>query len=877
MRPVHPRWWCRTDNSTDSGTGIAFTVRARAAAIMAEDTPTPSMTYRIRRDASGYLVHQIARLREAWRTRRWFRRAGYAAGAAIVLYAAVWFALGRGLPSADKLLTYQPPLPTMVRGVDGEIVSSYARERRVQLRFVDFPEPLINAFLSAEDKTFWSHGGIDYPGFVGAVIDYVAKFGSGERAKGGSTITQQVAKNILVGDEYSITRKLKEMILARRIEGVLTKEQILELYLNEIPLGRQSFGVQAAARAYFDKDVGDLQLHQAAFLATLPKAPERYGRAKYADMALERRNYVLDQMARNGWASERDVAAAKAQPLGLIPRRAENYDTDAGYFLEEVRRQLIGRFGEKAEDGPHSVYGGGLWVRTSLDTRMQKAAQDALRTGLLRYGGGRAWHGPIARINLDDGNWQSQLITSNIGIRYQDWRTGVVLEKSGTSGQIGFPDGKAARLISMPDGMKPGDVIAAAPAGGGAYAVRIIPEVSGGMVVENPRNGRVLAMQGGFDARLGSFNRATQANRQPGSTIKPFVYATALDNGMTPATMIVDGPFCVYQGAALGTKCFRNFDNKGGAGAHTMRWGLEQSRNLMTVRIANDAGIDKVVGTIRRLGIGNYEPYLSMALGAGDTTVLRLVNAYAALANQGRQHEPTVIDYVQDRSGKVIWRSDKRRCDGCSMAQWDGKPMPRLRASGRQALDARTAFQVVHMLQGVVVRGTAVTLRDLGLPLFGKTGTTSGPTDVWFVGGTPDIVAGVYLGYDQPRSLGGYAQGGRVAAPIFKQLVQATRSQWSDVPFSVPAGVRMVRIDRVSGKRVFAGTPDNSQAKAPVIWEAFKPDTEPRRTIRQDELNAKEAVIEAIRRAREARQGAAEQAVTTPRDDGFVEEQGGIY
>ena len=844
---------------------------------MADETSSPSvptgMRYRIRRDASGAI--DWVRLR--WQANVWFRRAGYAGGAVLGLYLLIWVTLGRGLPSADKLLTYQPPLPSMVRGVNGEIVSSYARERRVQLRFVDFPTPMINAFLSAEDKTFWSHGGIDYPGFVGAVIDYVSKFGSGERAKGGSTITQQVAKNILVGDEYSITRKLKEMILARRIEGVLSKEQILELYLNEIPLGRQSFGVQAAARAYFDKDVGDLQLHEAAFLAILPKAPERYGRAKYADMALERRNYVLDQMVRNGWANERDVAIAKAQPLGLITRRSENYDADAGYFLEEVRRQLISQFGEKAEDGPHSIYGGGLWVRTSLDTRLQKAAQDSLRAGLLRYGGGRAWHGPIARIDLGDGNWQTQLITSNIGIRYLDWRIGVVLEKSGNSGQIGFADGKTGRLISMPDAMRAGDVIAAAPAGRDVYAVRVVPEVSGGMVVENPRNGRVLAMQGGFDARLGSFNRATQANRQPGSTIKPFVYATALDNGMTPATQVVDGPFCVYQGAALGTKCFRNFNNESGGGARTLRWGLEQSRNLMTVRIANDTGMDKVVSTIRRVGIGNYEPYLSMALGAGDTTVLRMVNAFSALANQGRQHEPSLIDFVQDRNGKVIWRADKRRCDGCSMPQWDGKPMPRLKASGKQVMDARTAFQVVHMLQGVVVRGTAVTLRDLGLPLFGKTGTTTGPTNVWFVGGTPQIVAGVYLGYDQPRSLGGYAQGGRVAAPIFKQFVQATRSQWSDVPFAVPPGIRMVRIDRVSGKRVFAGTPNNAEAKAQVIWEAFKPDTEPRRTIRQDELNAKQAVLEAIRRAREARQGASAGEASRSSGQDFVEEQGGIY
>lgn len=812
-----------------------------------------------------------------WRTSRMFRLGGYVLGAFLLGWFVLWLTVARTLPSADKLLTYQPPLPTMVRGNDGEIVSSYARERRVQLRFVDFPEPMINAFLAAEDKTFWTHGGIDYFGFAGAVVDYAIKFGSDERARGGSTITQQVAKNILIGDEYSITRKLKEMILARRIEGVLTKQQILELYLNEIPLGRQSFGVQAAARAYFDKDVGDLALHETAFLAILPKAPERYGRAKYEGMAIARRNYVLDQMVKNGWATQAQANAAGAMPLGLKPRRSESYTADAGYFLEEVRRRLIGRFGEKAEDGPNSIYAGGLWVRTSLDTQLQTAAQNSLRTALLHYGGGRAWHGPIARIDLDDGNWQTQLITSNLSINYQNWRVGVLLSRKGTSGEIGFSDGKTATLIGVPEIMKPGDITAVAPVNPGTYAVRTIPEVSGGMVVEDPQSGRILAMQGGFDARLGSFNRATQANRQPGSTIKPFVYATALDNGMTPASMVVDGTFCVYQGAALGEKCFRNFGGAGGSGSHTMRWGLEQSRNLMTVRVANDVGMEKVVRTIKAAGVGEYPPYLSMALGAGDTTVLKMVNAYAALANQGRQHDPSMIDYVQDRNGKVIWRADNRRCDRCSMAQWDGKPMPRLNVTGRQVMDPRTAYQVVHMLEGVVVRGTAITLRDLGLPLFGKTGTTSGPTNVWFVGGSPDIIAGVYIGYDQPRSLGGYAQGGRIAAPVFKQLVQETRSRWKDIPFRVPEGVRMVKIDRVSGKRVFGGTPENDVAKASIIWEAFKPDSEPKRTAQQGEVSAKQAVLDALRKARAAR-GIASGAVDEgPVEESFIEEQGGIY
>ncbi|MBS7668622.1 transglycosylase domain-containing protein [Croceicoccus gelatinilyticus] len=813
-------------------------------------------------------------LRTRWRESRLFRWFSGLVALGIVVFIGAYYAIGAGLPSADRLLTYQPPLPTMVRGIDGEIVNSYARERRVQLRYVDFPKQLQDAFLSAEDKTFWSHGGVDVGGLAGAVVDYVSKMGSGQRAKGGSTITQQVAKNILVGDEYSITRKLKEMILARRIEGVLTKEQILELYLNEIPLGRQSFGVQAASRAYFDKDVADLDLNEAAFLAILPKAPERYGRAQYSDMALERRNYVLEQMVDNGWATRAEADEAKAKPLGLVPRRSASYDPAGGYFVEEVRRRLIDRFGETADDGENSVYAGGLWVRTSLDMEMQEAARAALRAGLMRYHSGKGWSGPIAKINMDE-NWQTQLIVSNLSIDYEDWKVGVVTERSGNSARIGFTDGETYPLSNLPDNLKAGDVITAAPRNQSEWVVRTVPTVSGGLVVENPRNGRVLAMQGGFDARLGSFNRATQAERQPGSTIKPFVYATGLDQGMTPATLVNDGPFCVWQGAGLGEKCFRNFGNSRGAGDQTMRWGLEQSRNLMTIHIANDAGMDNVTDTFRRVGIGDYQNYLSFALGAGDTTVAKMVNAYAALANLGRQYDQSVIDYVQNREGKVIWKADKRRCETCNADDWDGKPMPRLAAAGKQVLDAGTAYQVVHMLEGVVTRGTAVRLRSLELPIFGKTGTTSGPTNAWFVGGSADLVAGVYVGFDQPRNLGGWVQGGNTAGPIIKQLIEETKSRWPTTPVRAPENIRMVRIDRRSGKRVFEGWPTNEWTPA-IIWEAFKPDSEPRRSLdRQTLEERRNAAIAALRAATE------ERAVQTrgPRriDDTFLEDQGGIY
>lgn len=629
-------------------------------------------------------------LGERWRNSRAFRWLAILAGIALVLLAALWFFLTRDLPDARKLVNYQPALPSVVRGIDGEIVHRFERERRVQLQYEDFPPELIEAFLAAEDKTFFSHSGVDYPALIQAAFNFGLSVGTGSdgRVAGGSTITQQVAKNVLLSNEYSVTRKLRELILAGRIEDVLTKQQILEIYLNEIPLGRRSFGVQAASRAYFDKDVDQLNLTEMSYLAILPKAPETYSRTRFADRALARRNFVLDQMAANEFVTPAQAEAAKSRPLGLIQERPRERSADAGYFFETVRRDLIGRFGEQAEDGPNSVYGGGLWVRTSLDTELQDAARDSLRAGLLRYHAGKGWRGPIAKLNADDGDLTGQLASSNLGISYKDWRVGVITDTDGSGATIGFPGGKTFPLANAPDELRVGDVVAASPQGRG-YRLQIVPEVSGGFLAQQPYYGRILAMQGGFDSRLGDFNRAMQAVRQPGSTIKPFVYAAGLDNGFTPASEVPDQTFCFYQGAGLGEKCFRNFD-RGGGGVHTMRWGLEQSRNLMTVHIANDAGMQNVVKTIKNVGIGDYDPYPAFALGAGDTTVVQMVNAYSALVNQGRLHQASTIDYVQDRNGKVIWRADTRDCRGCNMAQWNGAPMPRFGLRGKQVMDPST-------------------------------------------------------------------------------------------------------------------------------------------------------------------------------------------
>lgn len=846
-----------------------------------DDTAETYISYRLTREAGG-LWEKIQKM---WQ-RKWFRWLIFAALAGLLLFALLWIFVIRNLPDAAALAEYESPLPTVVRDANGEPFHSYARERRVLLDYADFPKPLINAYLSAEDKTFFSHGGIDYPGIASAVFDNI--FSSG-RSRGASTITQQVAKNLLLTNEYSYTRKVKEAILATRIESNLSKEQILSLYLNEIPLGRQSFGVEAASQAYFGKGVDELDLHQFAFLAILPKAPEKYSRSKHAESALIRRNWVLGEMNKNGWITQAQRDEARAQPLGLITQRSAGYNRIGGYFTEEVRRQLIERFGETAEGGrPYSVYAGGLWVRTSMDPKLQGLTTKALRDGMLRYHSGKGWRGPIATIPMKDGKWHARLAGSNIGIDYSNWQVAVVLSRGRGAFQIGLRNGDTGRLNSSLSALKPGDIIAVAPTGGKNYALRIVPEVGGGMVVQNPLNGRIVAVQGGFDSRISSFNRATQAQRQPGSTIKPFVYAAAIDSGMTPASIIVDGPYCVWQSATLGRKCFRNFGGASGAGPQTMRWGLEQSRNLMTVRAAAETGMHNVTDTFRAMNIGDYPPYLAFALGAGDTTVLKMTNAYSTLVNHGRELKPTFIDYVQDRKGRVILPQKWRACKGCNVDDWDGTAMPRFTAAGKQVMDPITAYQVVHMLEGVVERGTATILRDLKRPLFGKTGTTTGPTNVWFVGGSPHLVSGVYLGYDQPRNMGGYAQGGALAAPIFKQFAKEALTDYPRTPFIAPNGVRMVRVDRSSGKRVFGAWPSNDP-RSGVIWEAFKAATAPKRSVRQEELAAKLAAAKARKNAilrrtakkkapvQEATPAPVEGAAGTERDQDFIQEQGGIY
>ncbi|MCW3835191.1 penicillin-binding protein 1A [Sphingomonas canadensis] len=825
------------------------------------------------------ITREIGGLRgwyDSVRYKLWFRILSWLALLAGAFFFLLWFFVARHLPSVDTLRHYEPPLPTYVRSISGEPIHSYARERRVQLSYAEYPKPLVFAFLAAEDRTFFEHHGLDFPGLVRAALDGIT---SGSTPRGTSTITQQVAKNLVVGNEVSYLRKLKEAILAWRIEDTLTKQQILELYLNSIELGRNAGGVDAASHAYFGKELKDLSLEQMAYLAILPKGPANYDPERFGERALERRNWVLSEMLRNRFIDQAQYDDAVNKPLGTVPRQTPKFERVGGYFVEEVRRQLIDKFGEKAEDGPYSVYSGGLWVRTSLDPKLQQYAQKALRDGLIRFERGRGWSGPIAHVEIRNGAWQSALLNTNIGLDYEDWRAAIAIERTGDVWKIGFDDGSTGGLPKWAAAMqvrgqgaqafgaiKAGDILAVAPEGG-AFALRSIPKVSGGMVVEDPRTGRILAMQGGFDSRIQSFNRATQAQRQPGSTIKPLVYAAALEQGMTPATIIVDGPFCVWQGAQLGQKCFRNFGGGAGSGPHTMRWGVEQSRNLMTVQAANQVGMEHVVDLIQRVGVSKrkYDPYLSYALGAGETTVLRMVNAYSILVNQGRALNPTLIDFVQNRRGEVIWPENWRACEGCNMPDWDGKPMPRPAPRARQVVDAQSAYQMVHITEGVIQRGTATILRDLNRPLMGKTGTTSGPTDVWFVGGAAQMLAGLYIGYDTPTNLGGYAQGGSIAAPIFKDFAVKAYEGLDRLPFVAPPGIRMVRIDRASGRRVYGGWPGNDPMSS-VIWEAFKAESEPDRTAGQEETAPKVEEKKRVERRNDA-----------PKDDEFLQREGGIY
>ena len=750
------------------------------------------------------------------------------------LFYGLWY-FGRGLPDYEQLADYQPPITTRVHAGDGRLIGEFARERRLFVPVAAIPKGVINAFLAAEDKNFYSHPGVDFMSVVRAATQNLATMGQGRRPVGASTITQQVAKNFLLGNEVSYKRKVREAILSFRIERTLTKDRILELYLNEIYLGAGAYGVASAALTYFDKSLDQLSVPEAAYLAALPKAPNNYNPVRFADRARERRDWVIGRMAEDGHITPAEARDAIAQPL-VARVRNDVEVARADWFTEELRRGLVAKYGEKG------LYESGLSVRSTVDTKLQQMAERALRTGMLAYDRRHGWRGPLGRV--DGEKWQAELAAMAVPGLLDTWRLAVVRAVEPAAATLGFANGASGRLPleearwarrtikanqtlgpavkSMAEVVVVGDVIAVEPLKepAGSYALRQIPDVGGALVAMDPHTGRVLAMVGGWDFKISQFNRATQAQRQPGSSFKPFVYTAALDKGFTPSSLVLDAPFVFDPGPGQPKWKPDNYTHEY-YGPSTLRLGIEKSRNLMTVRLAQAIGMETVVDYAKRFGVvDNMQPFLPMALGAGETTLLRMTTGYAEFVNGGKKVVPTLIDRIQDRNGKTVFRHDARACTTCSADGWAEQAEPALPDERPQVVSAATAFQMVNMLQGVVERGTGVRIREVGKPLAGKTGTSNDSFDNWFLGFSPDLVVGVFIGFDTPRSLGGKETGASTAVPIFKDFMAAALDGKPGTPFRVPPGVRLVRVQAETGLPARPGDRN-------VILEAFKPGTEP--------------------------------------------------
>jgi penicillin-binding protein 1A len=781
----------------------------------------------------------------------------FLAGAAVAAY--LLWQITQELPDYEKLANYEPPVMTRVHANDGTLIGECATEKRIYVPAESMPKLLINAFIAAEDQNFWEHKGVDMQGVARAIKVNLEGYLTGKKkSEGASTITQQVAKNFLLSNEKTVTRKAKEAILAIRIERAYSKEKILELYLNEIFLGMNSYGVAAAGLNYFGKELQNLDIEEVAYLAALPKAPSRYHPVRDVVRATERRNYVIGRMAEDGHITHEQAEAAKKKPLVAAGRQSGASNCATDYFSEEVRRTINDLYGEQ------KLYGGGLSVRSTLDSTYQKMARSALREGLLRFDRKRGYHGAVKKIPVA-GDWGAALAETPVFSDLAPWRLGVVLESGRDRAVVGLrPEtnggevDKARQTVELraeevrwargkkgnggvADILPVGDVIYVAPQENGlvkedengneikasadpaknnGWRLVQIPKIEGALVVMDPHTGRVLAIAGGFSYAESQFNRAVQAKRQPGSSFKPIIYAAALDNGYTPSSIEIDAPMEIEQGN--GQEVWRPKEYSGGAtGAATLRIGLEKSRNLMTVRLANDIGMPTVAEYARRFGVyDNLPPYLSMALGAGETTLLRMATAYCSFVNGGKQVNATLIDRIQDRYGKTIWHHDSRECRGCNAESWTGQDEPELADVRKQVLDPHTAYQITSMLEGVVKRGTGYKVAKVGKPLAGKTGTTNDEKDAWFIGFSPDLVVGVFVGYDNPEPMGKGETGGGIAAPVFRDFMQMALADKPAVPFRVPPGIKLVRVDANTGLRATANTEK-------TILEAFKPNEDP--------------------------------------------------
>ncbi len=759
--------------------------------------------------------------------------------AGVMVIAAIINHYGHDLPDYQQLKDYEPPIVSRLYAGDGKLMAEFAQEKRVFMPIEAIPPLVKNAFLAAEDKNFYTHEGVDPSAIARAAVIYLRHMaGQDVSVVGGSTITQQVVKNFLLTNERSFERKIREAILASRMEKALSKDRILELYLNEIYLGYRAYGVAAAALQYFDKSLDELTIAEAAYLAALPKAPNNYHPIKKKGEAVARRNWVIDRMVEDGHISKGQADLAKLQPLEIVKpdlsRRAS-----AAFFAEEVRRELITRYGDE------SLYGGGLAVRSSLDPQLQSLAVTSLRSGLMAYDRRHGWRGPVQTLE-DLSSWRDKLNAINPPDAILDeWELAVVLESGASQAKLGFKEEGKTGVIkleqakwarkSLNEGyaqgpeinavnevLHPGDVVMVEPTteDPNSYYLRQIPRLQGALIAIDPHTGRVLAMQGGWKYGISEFNRATQAKRQPGSAFKPFVYLAALEKGFTPSTKVLDAPFVMEDRPGHYWSPTNYTDEF--LGPTTLRVGIEKSKNLMTVRLANHLGMDFIAGYAERLGIFDSMPrMLSYSLGAGETTLIRLTAAYGMLVNGGKRVTPTLIDRIQDRRGNTIFQHDQRPCLNCGpKMKWVAQETPVIPDEREQLVDSRVAYQMVSILEGVVQRGTAVRIKELGRPLAGKTGTTNESKDAWFIGFSPDLVVGVYTGFDDPHSMGKRETGSSVAVPIFKAFMGEALKDEPLTPFRIPPGIKQVAINARTGALASPGD-DN------VIWEAFLSGTEP--------------------------------------------------
>lgn len=751
----------------------------------------------------------------------------FATIAIVVIISSIW-EISDSLPEYKQLAKYEPPVTTRLYAGNGQLMMEYASEKRFFVPVDKIPELVKNAFISAEDKKFYSHSGIDYIGIIRAMIGNVQKIGTGKRPAGASTITQQVAKNMLLTSELSYVRKIKEALLASRLEQAFTKNHILELYLNEIYLGNRSYGVAAAALNYFNKPLNDLSIEEVAYLAALPKAPNNYNPKTKKDAAIIRRNWVIDRMLEEAYITEVEAENAKMKPLEVVSR-ANEFVEGGQYFSEEVRREVEKEFGKE------SLNEGGLMVRTTLNPKLQKIASDAFMEEINKYDRRHGWRGALANIKDVEfekvekplgtpKTWQKALVT-NVSdemaqIKINDELSGKIILKSlAWARKTTKNQGIGAEVKSVKNVLQNGDVILVenTDSKNNIFELRQLPNVEGGLVAIDPHTGKVLAIVGGYSFYKNQFNRATQALRQTGSSFKPLVYLAALDNGYSPNDLILDAPFVLDQGPGLPKWKPMNYSPEF-YGLTTFRQGIEKSRNLMTVRLAQALGMDKISEYTKKLGVNpNLPKLLSMSLGAGDSKLINMTTAYAMMVNGGKKINPYFIEQIQDRHGTSIFKNDKRKCDDCKAMRFENQEVPQLPDLREQIIDPLSAYQMTSILEGVAIRGTGGKLRSLNKHLAGKTGTTNQNKDAWFIGFSPDLVVGVYVGFDEPRTLGRFETGASTALPIFYNFMEKALKNQADIPFRIPSGIKLVRINYQTGKQ---STMDDKS----VIVEALKPD-----------------------------------------------------